>query len=110
MLRRWRTSELRLQRGEYRSFPVSSVGLTTWPQRSTTPREQVQAAIFMTDNTMFAHRKEVAELALTHKLPTIHSFPQEVQDGGLMFYGPSNDESYKRAAALTNRILNGARP
>ena len=73
-------------------------------------RAKAQAAIFMTDNTMFAHRKEVAELALTHKLPTIHSFPQEAQDGGLMFYGPSNDEGYKRAAALTDRILKGARP
>jgi len=27
-----------------------------------------------------------------------------------MFYGPSNDEGYKRAAALTDRILKGARP
>jgi putative tryptophan/tyrosine transport system substrate-binding protein len=73
-------------------------------------RVKSQAAIFMTDNTMFGHRKEVAELALAHKLPTIHSFPPEVQDGGLMFYGPSNDENYRRAAALTDRILKGARP
>src|SRR4051812_23619878 len=73
-------------------------------------RAKAEAAVFMSDNTMFGHRKEVAELALAHKLPTIHSFPPEAQDGGLMSYGPSNDENYKRAAALADRILRGARP
>jgi putative ABC transport system substrate-binding protein len=64
----------------------------------------------MTDNVMFGHRKQVAELALTHHLPSIHSLPPEVRDGGLMFYGPSNGESYPRAVALADRILKGARP
>jgi putative ABC transport system substrate-binding protein len=73
-------------------------------------RAKAQAAIFMTDNTMFGQRKLVAELALTHSLPTIHSFRLEVQDGGLMFYGPSDDEIIRRAAALADRILRGARP
>ncbi len=69
-----------------------------------------QAAIFMTDNAMFGHRKQVAELSMTHLLPTIHSFPPEVRDGGLLFYGPSSDENYQRAAALADKILKGARP
>jgi putative ABC transport system substrate-binding protein len=73
-------------------------------------RAKAQAAVFMSDNTMFGHRKQVADLALAHKLPTIHSFVPEARDGGLMSYGPSNDENYKRAAALTDRILKGARP
>ena len=69
-----------------------------------------QAAVFMADNVMFGNRKKVAGLALKHRLPTIHSFPPEVQDGGLMFYGPSNEENYQRTAALADRILKGARP
>jgi ABC-type uncharacterized transport system substrate-binding protein len=69
-----------------------------------------QAAVFMADNVMFGNRKLVAETALKHRLPTIHSFPPEVRDGGLMFYGPSNDENYQRSAALADRILKGARP
>jgi putative tryptophan/tyrosine transport system substrate-binding protein len=73
-------------------------------------RAGAQAAVFMTDNVMFGHRKQVAELALAHHLPSIHSFPPEVRDGGLMFYGPSSGESYGRAAALADRILQGARP
>jgi putative ABC transport system substrate-binding protein len=73
-------------------------------------RAEAQAVVFMTDNVMFGYRKQVAELALAHRLPTIHSFPSEVEDGGLMFYGPSNGENYRRAAALTERILKGRRP
>jgi putative tryptophan/tyrosine transport system substrate-binding protein len=69
-----------------------------------------QAAVFMADNVMFGNRKKVADLALKHRLPTIHSFPPEVRDGGLMFYGPSNEENYQRSAALADRILKGARP
>ena len=73
-------------------------------------RANAQAAVFMADNVMFGNRKQVAELALKHRLPTIHSFPPEVRDGGLMFYGPSNEENYQRSAALADRILKGARP
>ncbi len=73
-------------------------------------RAKARAAVFMADNVMFGNRKLVAELALKHSLPTIHSFPPEVQDGGLMFYGPSIDENYRRSAALADRILKGARP
>ena len=40
----------------------------------------------------------------------MHAFAAEVEDGGLMFYGPSLAESYRRAAALADRILKGARP
>src|SRR5258707_11341176 len=64
----------------------------------------------MADNVMFGNRKLVAELAVKYGLPTIHSFPPEVRDVGLMFYGPSNEENYQRSAALADRILKGARP
>jgi len=68
------------------------------------------ALIFLTDNLLFGHRKEVAELALSHHLPSIHSFPPEVQDGALMSYGPDVEEEYQRAAALADRILKGVPP
>ena len=73
-------------------------------------RANAQAAVFMADNVMFGNRNKVSDLALRHRLPTIHSFPPEVRDGGLMFYGPNNEENYQRSAALADRILKGARP
>jgi len=48
-----------------------------------------QALVFITDNPMFGRRKEIATLALSHHLPSIHSFAPEVEDGGLMSYGPN---------------------
>jgi putative ABC transport system substrate-binding protein len=69
-----------------------------------------QAAIFMSDNVTFGRRKEVAALALANHLPSIHSFVPEADDGGLMSFGPDLDESYRRAAALADAILKGARP
>jgi len=69
-----------------------------------------QAVIFMTDNLMFGHRKEVAEQALADHLPSIHSFAPEVEDGGLMSFGADLEETYRRAAALADKILKGAKP
>lgn len=73
-------------------------------------RAGAQRVIFLADNTTFGRRKEIADLALANRLPSIHSFPAEVQDGALMSFGPDNNENYKRAAALTDRILKGAKP
>jgi putative tryptophan/tyrosine transport system substrate-binding protein len=69
-----------------------------------------QALVVISDNVMFGHRKEIAELALSHHLPSMHSFSPEVEDGGLMSYGPELEESYRRAAALADRILRGRSP
>ncbi len=68
------------------------------------------ALVFLTDNLLFGHRKEITELALSHHLPSIHSFPSEVQDGALMSHGPDPEEEYQRAAALADRMLKGASP
>jgi putative tryptophan/tyrosine transport system substrate-binding protein len=73
-------------------------------------RSGAQGAIFLTDNTMFGHRKEIAELALAHRLPSIHSFEPEVEDGGLMSFGPDPLDAYRRTAALADKILKGATP
>jgi putative tryptophan/tyrosine transport system substrate-binding protein len=71
---------------------------------------RAQALIFLPDNQSFGRRKENAALALAHHLPSMHSFQLEVEDGGLMAYGPSLEEGYRRAAALADRILKGTRP
>jgi len=47
-------------------------------------RAKAQAAVFITDNLLFGHRKEIADIAPAPHLPAIHAFPAEVQHGGLM--------------------------
>ena len=64
----------------------------------------------MGSNLTFGYRKEIAELEIANHLPSIHSFAVGVADGSLMSYGPDMAESYRRTAALADRILRGARP
>jgi putative ABC transport system substrate-binding protein len=69
-----------------------------------------QCLIFLTDNALFVRRKEIAELALANRLPSIHSFEPEAEDGGFMSYGPNISNGYRRVAALADRVLKGANP
>src|SRR5215208_2922896 len=71
---------------------------------------RAQAVIFLTENALFDHWRTIAELALARRLPTIHTYPPEVRDGGLMSFCPDLAESYQRAAALAHRVLQGAPP
>jgi ABC-type uncharacterized transport system substrate-binding protein len=57
-----------------------------------------------------AHRKRIAELAAKHRLPAIYGGREFVEAGGLMFYGPSFTEIYRRAATYVDRIFKGAKP
>lgn len=56
------------------------------------------------------HRRKFAELALRHRLPAIFGFREFVEDGGLVSYGASNSDGYRRAAHFVDKILNGTPP
>ena len=45
-----------------------------------------------------------------HRLPAIYTLRSFVDAGGLMSYGPSQTDQYRRAATYVDRILKGARP
>jgi len=57
-----------------------------------------------------AHRVRLIELAAQYRLPAFYEFRNYVRDGGLMSYGPSIDEMFRRAASYVDRILRGADP
>jgi putative ABC transport system substrate-binding protein len=52
----------------------------------------------------------IADLALKGRLPTISEFRSLVEQGGLMMYGPSEQEMIRRAATYVDKILKGATP
>jgi putative ABC transport system substrate-binding protein len=54
--------------------------------------------------------KRINELALAARLPTIHSFRELVEAGGLVGYGPDVTDMFRRAADFVDRILRGAKP
>jgi len=57
-----------------------------------------------------AHRKVIAELAAKHRLPAIYGGREFVEAGGLMFYGPSFADMYRRAATYVDKIFRGTKP
>ena len=57
-----------------------------------------------------AHRKMISELAAKHRVPAIYGGREFVEAGGLIFYGPSFADMYRRAATYVDKILHGAKP
>jgi putative ABC transport system substrate-binding protein len=56
------------------------------------------------------HRAQILDLVAKHRLPAIYTLRSFVDAGGLMSYGPSQADQYRRAATYVDRILKGARP
>jgi putative ABC transport system substrate-binding protein len=52
----------------------------------------------------------IVALAAKHRLLTIYSWRESVEAGGLMSYGPSLSDMYRRAAVYVDKILKGAKP
>jgi ABC-type uncharacterized transport system substrate-binding protein len=53
------------------------------------------------------HRKKTPELAAKSRLPVMYRRPQDVEAGGLMFYGVSITDLDRRAATYVDKILKG---
>jgi putative ABC transport system substrate-binding protein len=57
-----------------------------------------------------SNRERIVEFAAAQHLPAMYEFGVFVHDGGLMSYGPTLDEMYRRAATYVDQILKGAKP
>ena len=66
--------------------------------------------LVLTSPIINPHRKEVVNLAAKTRLPAIYSTLEFVEDGGLMTYGVSINDLYRRAATYVDKILKGANP
>jgi ABC-type uncharacterized transport system substrate-binding protein len=56
-----------------------------------------------------SQRSQIAALAAKSRLPAIYMNPEYVEDGGLMSYGASIADLYRRAATYVDKILRGAK-
>lgn len=69
------------------------------------------AALFVGANSRFVRdRQQIIDLAAMYRLPAIYEWPRQVKDGGLMSYGASDTETYRRVASYVDRIFKGATP
>mgnify|MGYP001236347561 FL=1 len=73
-------------------------------------KQKAEALLVLTSPVLYSARKEIAALALKHRLPAIMSFPGFAEDGGLMAYGPNLLSMFRQSAAFMAKVLQGARP
>jgi putative ABC transport system substrate-binding protein len=57
-----------------------------------------------------SHRIQIVQLAAKSRLPATYTRPEFVEDGGLMTYGPSVNDLFRRTATYVDKILKGAKP
>jgi putative ABC transport system substrate-binding protein len=69
------------------------------------------SVLLVADDAEFtARRAELAQLGIKHRLPTVSGLKEMVEAGGLMAYGGSFAELYRRAASHVHKILQGMSP
>ena len=71
---------------------------------------RAEALYVVTDPLVITNRVRINTLALAARLPTIYSFREYVEAGGLMSYGPNFPDLFRRAADFVDKILRGAKP
>jgi putative ABC transport system substrate-binding protein len=57
-----------------------------------------------------SQRTQVTNLAIKHRLPAIYWATEFVETGGLMTYGATIIDLYRRSAAYVDKLLKGAKP
>jgi putative tryptophan/tyrosine transport system substrate-binding protein len=69
----------------------------------------VNALITVTNGFTALYRKQIAELAIKNRLPSMYESSNFVEAGGLVSYSGSEAESFTRAAWYVDKILKGAK-
>ena len=93
----------------FQSFPIRE-GEDLTKAFSSMTRERVDAIVVVNGPEVYGLRKRIVELALKHKIPAIYGSGEYAEAGGLLAYGPSYPELFRRAAIYVDKILRGANP
>jgi len=101
------------------AVPALGLQLISVPMRTSDVFEAVIAAMMQRQPNAFIttgdpliqrHIREIINFMATHRLPAMYQFTENVRSGGLMAYGTSLPDLYRRSAWYVHRILQGAKP
>ena len=62
------------------------------------------------DPLTLVHSAKIAGLAARYQLPAIYLYRRNVENGGLMSYGPNSVDIWRRVGAYVDKILKGEKP
>lgn len=73
-------------------------------------RQHADGILVFPDPLTFSNEVTITGFALKSRIPALYGAMEFVQAGGLMSYGPSYPEMFRRGANYVDRILKGAKP
>jgi putative ABC transport system substrate-binding protein len=73
-------------------------------------REKAEALLVLADQMLFDHHTRIVDLAAQHRIPGMFWRREFAEAGGLMAYGLSIVDMFRRAAVLVDKILKGTKP
>ena len=73
-------------------------------------KEHAAALLVLTDSMFVGQRQRIADLAAKGRVPALYSQKEFVDGGGLVSYGPSLVDMFRRAATYVDKVLRGAKP
>ena len=73
-------------------------------------QDRVHAVLLSQDILFVEEGRRIGELALKHRLPTMSGETGYAVAGGLMNFGPSLFDNFRRAAVFVDKVLKGAKP
>jgi ABC-type uncharacterized transport system substrate-binding protein len=76
----------------------------------TLARDRADGLLLLSDPRFNDQRAKIVDLAMRHHVPTIYEWREFVDAGGLMSYGTSLGDMYRRLASYIDKILKGAKP
>jgi putative ABC transport system substrate-binding protein len=75
-----------------------------------TKKENANALVIIQGSFNNSHIREIAELAVKYRLPSIGEAPDYANNGCMMSYGPNLDDLWRRGAIFVDKILKGRKP
>jgi putative ABC transport system substrate-binding protein len=75
-----------------------------------TRKAHAQALLILQLPILASQRAHIADLALKNQMPAIYGQPEYMDVGGLLYYGASINDMFRRAAAYVDKILKGRKP
>ena len=73
-------------------------------------KERAMALIVIPDPLLSSERNRIVDFVARRRLPSMFASNEDVDAGGLVSYGPSFPDSYRRTATYVDKILKGAKP
>jgi putative ABC transport system substrate-binding protein len=73
-------------------------------------KDRADAVLMLSSAVLSSEPGRILPLAAKNRIPAIYPWPEFVEAGGLMTYGVSLKDLFRRAAIYVDKILKGAKP